>query len=89
MELHIQINTEKDSEKGCEKNSEKNIIKVDNIKFQKMLFLYNAVNEGWSIKKKNESYIFTKNHEGKKEIFLDSYLVSFMKSNLDMNKLLI
>jgi hypothetical protein len=62
--------------------------KIDNIKFQKMVFLFNALNDGWSVKKRNESYIFTKNHEGKKEIFQDSYLISFMKDNLDMTKLL-
>jgi hypothetical protein len=53
-----------------------------------MLFLFNALNDGWSVKKRKESYIFTKNHEGKKEIFQDSYLISFMKDNLDMTKLL-
>ena len=78
MDLHIRSDSEKDSSS-----------KIDNITFQKIIFLYNALNEGWTIKKRKESYIFTKNHEGKKEIFLDSYLVSFMKNNLDINKLLI
>jgi hypothetical protein len=32
--------------------------------------------------------VFSKNHEGKKEIFLDSYLQKFMKSNMDINKIL-
>jgi hypothetical protein len=58
--------------------------KIDNIKFQKMLFLFNAIEEGWSIKKKNNSYIFSKNHEGKKEVFEDNYLDKFMKTNFDM-----
>jgi hypothetical protein len=58
--------------------------KIDNIKFQKMLFLFNAIEEGWSIKKKNNSYIFSKNHEGKKEVFEDNYLDKFMKSSFDM-----
>ena len=61
---------------------------IENTKFQKMMFLYNAINDGWSIKKRKESYIFSKNHEGKKEVFLDSYLQTFLLSNLDMNKLL-
>jgi len=78
MDLHTRSDSEKDSSS-----------KIDNITFQKIIFLYNALNEGWTIKKRKESYIFTKNHEGKKEIFLDSYLVSFMKNNLDINKLLI
>jgi len=61
---------------------------IDNIKFQKMVFLYNALNNGWSIKKRKESYIFTKNHEGKKEIFDETYLAIFMKDNTDINNIL-
>jgi hypothetical protein len=53
-----------------------------------MVFLYNALENGWSIKKRNDSYIFTKNHEGKKEIFEESYLSIFMKDNADINKIL-
>jgi len=62
-------------------------IKIDNITFQKMLFFYNAINDGWTIKKRKDSYIFIKNHEGKREIFLDSYLKEFMKDNFDIKKL--
>jgi len=63
-------------------------IKVDAIKFQKMLLLYNAVEQGWAIKKRNNSYVFSKFHEGKKEVFEDSYLCKFMKSNLDISKII-
>ena len=65
---------------------ENNNIKIDNIKFQKMLFLFNVIEDGWTIKKKNNSYIFSKNHEGKKEVLEDNYLDKFMKTNFDMNK---
>lgn len=61
---------------------------IDKVTFQKMAFLFNALENGWSIKKRNQSYIFTKNHEGKKEVFDDAYLTSFMKDNFDINKLL-
>jgi hypothetical protein len=67
---------------------EKDDIKIDNIKFQKMLLLFNAIEEGWTIKKMNDSYVFKKTHEGKKEVLLDSYLLRFMKTNLDLNKIL-
>jgi hypothetical protein len=80
-EIELRVRLENESGKPHD-------IKIDNIKFQKMLFLFNAINDGWSIKKRKDSYIFTKNHEGKKEILLDSYLLSFMKGNFDMNKLL-
>jgi hypothetical protein len=66
---------------------ENNNIKVDIITFQKMLFLYNSIERGWSVKKMNNSYILTKNHEGKKEIFEESYLQKFMKTTLDVNKI--
>lgn len=63
-------------------------LEIDKIKFQKMVFLFNALDNGWSIKKRKDSYIFTKNHEGKKEVFDESYLSIFMKDNSDINKLL-
>ena len=70
-------------------NNEKQLeLEVDKIKFQKMVFLYNALDNGWSIKKRNDSYIFTKNHEGKKEIFDEQYLSIFMKENVNINNIL-
>ena len=65
-----------------------NNIKINPIIFKKMNLIYNALEEGWSIKKVNTSYIFTKKHENKKEIIEDSYLLKFMKSNLDLNKII-
>jgi hypothetical protein len=69
-------------------NEDNTQIEIDKMKFQKMVFLYNALENGWSIKKRNNSYIFTKNHEGKREIFDESYLSIFMKENADINKIL-
>ena len=70
------------------KDLENENIKVDAIKFQKMLLLFNSIEQGWSVKKRNGSYVFTKNHEGKKEVLEDSYLLKFMKINLDLNKVI-
>jgi hypothetical protein len=64
-------------------------LKIDKNKLQKMLILYNAIDDGWAVKKKGDSYIFTKKHEGKREILHDSYLLTFMKNNLDINKVLV
>ena len=63
-------------------------LKVDAIKFQKMLLLFNSIEQGWAVKKRNDSYVFTKNHENKKEIIDNSYLLKFMKTNLDLNKII-
>ncbi len=73
MELNIELDTN---------------IKIENIKFQKMLFIFNAINDGWSVKKENNNYIFTKDHNGKKEIFKEEYLTLFMNKNFDINLLL-
>jgi len=65
-------------------NSDKTL-QIDTIKLHKMAFLYNALEEGWKIKKKGDVYIFTKNHENKKEVFLDNYLKKFIEQNFDIN----
>ena len=65
-----------------------NNYKIDCITLQKMLLLYNAIEEGWCIKKKNNSYVFSKPHENKKEVLEDSYLLKFIKTNLDINKII-
>ena len=66
-----------------------NISEVDSnfITVQKMAFIYNALEKGWKVEKYQEKYIFTKPHEGKKEIFLDSYISIFVKDNLKMDNL--
>ena len=60
-----------------------NQIQLDKKEFQKMVFITNAIEKGWAIKKIEDSYIFTKKHEGKKEIFQSDYLEKFVESNLD------
>lgn len=70
------------------KDLENDNFKVDAIKFQKMILLFNSIEQGWSVKKRGDAYVFVKNHEGKKEVLEDSYLVKFMTMNLDLNKIL-
>jgi hypothetical protein len=65
-----------------------NQIQFSKKEFQKMVFIINAIEKGWSIKKIEDSYIFTKKHEGKKEIFQNDYLEKFIETNLDVSKLL-
>jgi|TARA_R110002012_G_scaffold281308_1_gene470334 hypothetical protein len=64
-----------------------NIIE-DNVKpnnIYVLAFLYNVLNNGWTIKKNKKEYIFIKNHEGKKEIFSDNYINTFLKDNFNFN----
>jgi hypothetical protein len=65
-----------------------NQIQFSKKEFQKMIFIINAIEKGWSVKKIEDSYIFTKKHEGKKEIFQNDYLEKFVETNLDVTKLL-
>ena len=58
---------------------------IDYITLQKMKFLYNALEGGWTVVKKEDKYIFNKKHEGEKEIYLDSYLQQFILDNMNNN----
>ena len=62
-------------------------MEIDSFMLQKMTFIYNALEHGWDIKKTNEKYIFTKNHEQKKEVYLDSYLRQFLETNISINNI--
>lgn len=79
MDIKINLDSLKDLE---------NNVKVDAVKFQKMMLLYNSIEQGWSVKKNNNSYVFSKKHENKKEVLEESYLLKFMKTNLDLNKMI-
>jgi hypothetical protein len=80
MELNINLESLRDSNNDS--------LKIDPIKFQKMLLIFNAIEDGWTIRKtKTNSYMFSKNHEGKREILEDSYLAKFMKTNFDLKSL--
>lgn len=70
------------------KDLENENIKVDVIKFQKMILLFNSIEQGWSVKKKGGCYVFSKSHENKKEVLEESYLMKFMKTNLELNKII-
>ncbi len=48
----------------------------------KMIFIFNCLENGWKIKKKDNFYVFSKNHGNKKEIMLDSYLKRFIVTHL-------
>ena len=63
-------------------------IKFNYLTLQKMGFIYNALEDGWEIKKEDNRYFFIKKHEGKKEVFSDNYLKRFLEQNFDVNKIL-
>lgn len=60
---------------------------MDSITLQKMIFIYNSLNKGWKVHKRNNSYVFSKKHENKKEVFLDDYLKKFILENYNIEDL--
>jgi hypothetical protein len=62
---------------------------IDPAQIQKMIFIFNAVNDGWTVKKiDNDKYEFNMDKDKiKKEIILDDYLKKFIKNNLDVEKI--
>ena len=48
-------------------------------------FLYNTLNNGWNMKKNKDEYIFIKSHQGKKEVFSNNYIHTFLKENFKLN----
>ena len=63
-------------------------LQVNKKNFQKMLFLTNAIEKGWSVKKIDSAYVFIKKTENKKEVLRTDYLEKFIDENLDINLLL-
>lgn len=61
---------------------------IDFQDFQKMAFIYNALDEGWQVVKKTDRYIFTKKHEGRKEVLSDDYLKRFIVKNFSLDRLI-
>tara|TARA_Y100001970_G_C13589874_1_gene534997 strand:+ start:135 stop:347 length:213 start_codon:yes stop_codon:yes gene_type:complete len=64
---------------------------IDTSKFnpeelKKVLFIYNALNDGWTVKKTKENiFTFTKNHEeASKEIYADGYVKDFLMENFNL-----
>jgi hypothetical protein len=51
-------------------------------KQQIMNFIYNALENGWEVKKRDTtSYIFRKKHNDDKKIFMENYLEKFVYTN--------
>ena len=51
----------------------------------KMNFILNALDKVWSVKKIDGSFIFSKKHEGKKEVFMEDYLEKFITDNMQLD----
>jgi hypothetical protein len=48
----------------------------------KQRFIMNALDKGWTVKKRNGKYILTKRHKGNPEVFQEDYLEKMMAEML-------
>jgi len=64
-------------------------IKVNKSVFQKLVFVANALDQGWTVKKNNDTYIFTKKHENRQEVFQEDYLETFLLSNYNSDSFIL
>ena len=71
-----------DNKQVSNNNDEKNIDYKD---IQKMLFIFNALNDGWSVKKiDNDKFEFLKDKEHlKKEVILEDCIKKYIKYNIN------
>ena len=48
----------------------------------KLLFIHNALEKGWSVRKKGKCYIFSRKHNNELKYFKPSYIYEFIQSNI-------
>lgn len=47
-----------------------------------LTFIASALNDGWTVRKSGSSYVFSKPHEGKKQVLTNEYLTAFVEKHL-------
>tara|TARA_X000000368_G_scaffold64865_1_gene46267 strand:+ start:2838 stop:3047 length:210 start_codon:yes stop_codon:yes gene_type:complete len=53
---------------------------------KKLKFIFNAIEDGWTVKKHDGNYIFSKKHDNEPAIFSESYLNEFVIKYISVNK---
>jgi len=67
--------------------SSDNKINSEVLQFQKILFIYNTILSGWTVRlKSNNTFEFKKNNENQ-EVDLNSYVQNFILENLNINNI--
>lgn len=57
-------------------------IQISKKDFQRLCFINNAINDGWTVKKRKQIYIFSKRIEGCEKVFTENYLDNFIISTI-------
>uniref|UniRef100_A0A6C0EML0 Uncharacterized protein n=1 Tax=viral metagenome TaxID=1070528 RepID=A0A6C0EML0_9ZZZZ len=64
-----------------------NIDNIDNITLRKMVFLYNAIIDGWTVKLLDNKFEFIKNKQSLHKN--PDFIKNFINNNLDMKSLIL
>lgn len=51
---------------------------------EKQTFICNAIEDGWTVKKRKGKYYFMKKHGGKKDFFSEAFLSEFIVKYLNL-----
>jgi len=62
-------------------NQKININSEINNKIYVMHFVMNTLENGWTIRKKNDNFVFRKKHRNRDEVYSDDFLINFLKIN--------
>ena len=60
---------------------------IDIVTLHKMAIVYNAVQDGWDVKKRGGKYIFLKPHQNKREVMCEGFLKTFLRESSDITRL--
>ena len=59
-------------------NNTINTPSLTNKELNKIIFIFNAIEDGWKVKKYNNSYIFSKHKCKEKQVFTENFLNIFI-----------
>jgi hypothetical protein len=83
MDIEINV-SEANTKANTKANNDNKQIEIDKIKFQKMVFLYNALENEWKLKKIGNKYFCSKRHKGDKHVYQAGYLKDFLLDNFTL-----
>ena len=63
---------------------ESNKNSLNNKDFSKIIFIFNAIEDGWSVKKKDGKYIFSKHKSKEKRVYHDKFLEEFVNKYFNL-----
>jgi|TARA_Y100000389_G_C17466334_1_gene525972 hypothetical protein len=55
---------------------------TDHKKLAKLQFIHNALEKGWSVRKREANYVFRKRHNGEIRVFQKSFIEEFVREHL-------